>query len=81
MAKPNVTRAFPNGRSTAVRIPAEFGLRPGDEVVIALEGDGSIRLSRAQGLSRFLAVLEKVGPLSQQDLRIPRMGKPRKVSL
>jgi antitoxin component of MazEF toxin-antitoxin module len=81
MAKPNTTRAFPNGRSTAVRIPTEFGVRPGDELVIALEGDGSIRISRAQGLSRFLAVLERVGPLREGELGIPRMGKARKVSL
>ena len=81
MGKPNITRAFPNGRSTAVRIPAEFGLRPGDEVVIAMEGDGSIRLSRAQGLSRFLAVLERVGAARKGELKIPRMGKPRKVLL
>ena len=81
MAKANTTKAFPNGRSTAVRIPVEFGVRPGDELVIALESDGSIRLSRAQGLSQFLAVLERVGPAGRGELAMPRMGKPRKIRL
>jgi hypothetical protein len=81
MSRTNITRAFPNGRSTAVRIPAEFGVRPGDELLVALESDGSIRLSKAQGLSRFLAVLSRVGPMKEGELKVPRMGRPRKVSL
>jgi antitoxin component of MazEF toxin-antitoxin module len=81
MSRAATLRAFPNGRSTAVRIPSEFGIKPGDELVVELVSDGSIRISRAGGLSRFLAMLERVGPLRDGELDIPRMGAPRKVSL
>lgn len=81
MGQATTTRAFPNGRSTAVRIPSEFGVKPGDELVVELVPDGSIRLSRATGLRRFLALLEQVGPMREGELEIPRMGPPRKVKL
>ena len=81
MRNPTTTKAFPNGRSAAVRIPSEFGIKPGDELVVELTADGSLRLSRAAGLNRFLAVLERVGPLKEGELEIPRMGPPRKVKL
>jgi antitoxin component of MazEF toxin-antitoxin module len=81
MSHAATTRAFPNGRSTAVRIPSEFGVKPGDELVVELVSDGSIRLSRARGLNRFLALLERVGPLKDGELVIPRMGPARKVRL
>jgi hypothetical protein len=75
------TRAFPNGRSAAVRIPAEFGIRPGDELLVEQGADGSVRISRADGLARFLAVLQRVGPAREGELEIPRLGPPRTVKL
>ena len=47
---PIPTRTFLNGRSTAVRIPAEFGIKPGEEVLISQEKDGTLRLARAEAV-------------------------------
>ena len=80
------TKSFLNGRSTAVRIPAEFGIRPGEELVVSQDQDGTVRLSRAKPFSAFFAAVARMraegnDPARDSPLEIPRMGPPRKVPL
>ncbi|MBC8129470.1 MAG: AbrB/MazE/SpoVT family DNA-binding domain-containing protein [Rhizobiaceae bacterium] len=58
-------KIFKNGRSRAIRIPAEFIL-DGDEVTIRQENDGVITIlpSAPLGLLAWLATLE---PLEEAD--------------
>ena len=83
---PVSTRTFLNGRSTAVRIPAEFGFKPGEEVLISQDQDGTVRVSRAGAFAGYFAALERMraeghDPASDPPLERPRMGRPRKVDL
>lgn len=65
-AKQQKARIFMNGRSRAVRIPADFTLDV-DEVVLRQEEDGTItiRPARKGGL---LAVLENLQPLGDDEV-------------
>ena len=79
-------KTFLNGRSTAVRIPAEFGIKPGEELVVSQEADGTVRLARAKPFAGFFAAIERMraegnDPAQDPPLEIPRMGPPRKVDL
>lgn len=80
------TKSFLNGRSTAVRIPAEFGIRPGEELVVSQDQDGTVRVSRAKPFAGFFAAIERMrsegnDPANDAPLRLPRMGPPRDVEL
>jgi virulence-associated protein VagC len=83
---PISTRTFLNGRSTAVRIPAEFGIKPGEELLISQDQDGTVRLSRAKPFASFLATLERMkaegnDPADDPPLEIPKSGPPRPIDL
>jgi len=83
---PVSTRTFCNGRSTAVRIPAEFGIKPGEEVVLSQDEDGTVRIARATPFAAFFAAIERMraegnDPAHDAPLVMPRMGPPRKVDL
>ena len=83
---PISTRTFLNGRSTAVRIPAEFGFKPGEEVLVSQDKDGTIRLTRARPFAGFFAAIERMraeghDPANDPPLEIPKSGPPRPFSL
>jgi virulence-associated protein VagC len=83
---PSSTKTFLNGRSTAVRIPAEFGIKPGEELVISQEPDGTVRLERAKPFAGFFTAVERMraegnDPARDPPLELPRMGPPRRVDL
>lgn len=80
------TKSFLNGRSAAVRIPAEFGIKAGEELVISQDVDGTLRVSRAKPFAGFFAAIERMrtegnDPSRDPPLRVPRMGPPRDVAL
>src|SRR5437660_12089861 len=83
---PIPTKSFQNGGSTAVRIPAEFGIKPGEELVLSQDPDGTVRVARAKPFASFLAALERMraeghDPAIEPPFRVPRMGPPRDVDL
>lgn len=83
---PISTRTFLNGRSTAVRIPAEFGIKPGEEVLVSQDRDGTVRVARAGAFSSFFAAVDRMradgqDPAATPPLERSRMGTPRKVDL
>ena len=83
---PISTKSFRNGRSTAVRIPAEFGIKPGEELVVSQDRDGTVRLSRATPFAGFFAAVERMraeghDPAAAPPLDLPRMGRARPVDL
>ena len=83
---PISTKTFLNGRSTAVRIPAEFGIKPGEEVVVSQDRDGTVRLARAAAFAGYFAAVDRMrseghDPAKDGAFRVPRMGKPREVDL
>ncbi len=83
---PIPTRTFRNGRSTAVRIPAEFGIKPGEEIVLSQDEDGTVRIARARPFAGFFAAVERMraegnDPGRDAPLEVPRMGPPRRVDL
>ena len=85
-ALPISTKSFLNGRSTAVRIPAEFGIKPGEELLVSQDRDGTVRLSRAKPFAAFLAAIDRMraeghDPARDPPLTLPRMGRPRPVDL
>ncbi len=51
-------KVFKNGNSTAVRIPAAFGLKPGDEMELIAANDGSVVMrKRTPGLGGLVEAL------------------------
>ena len=79
---PVSTRTFLNGRSTAVRIPAEFGIKPGEELIVSQDQDGTVRLSRAAPFAGFFAAVERMraegkDPAADPPLEVHRLGPPR----
>lgn len=83
---PISTKTFRNGRSSAVRIPAEFGIGPGEDVVLSQDEDGTVRISRARPFAGFFAAVERMraegnDPARDPPLEIPRMGPPRALDL
>ena len=83
---PISTRTFLNGRSTAVRIPAEFGIKPGEELIVSQDRDGTVRLSRARPFAGFFAAVERMraegnDPARDAPLEIARSGPPRPFDL
>lgn len=82
---PISTRTFLNGRSTAVRIPAEFGIKPGEELVISQDDDGTVRLSRAKPFASFFAAVERMKAEgldpAKEPFEIPKSGPPRPFDL
>ena len=77
---PTSTKTFLNGRSTAVRIPAEFGIKPGEELIVSQDRDGTVRLSRARPFAGYLAAVARMraegsDPASDPELAISR-GRP-----
>ena len=83
---PISTRTFLNGRSTAVRIPAEFGIKPGEELIVSQDQDGTVRLSRAAPFAGFFAAVDRMreegnDPAADPPLELPRMGPPRRFDL
>ena len=82
---PARTKTFLNGRSTAVRIPAEFGIKPGEELIVSQDADGTVRLARAAPFAAFFAAVERMrasghDPARAEPFQVPRMGAPRKVT-
>ena len=82
---PIATRTFLNGRSTAVRIPAEFGIKPGEELLVSQDEDGTVRLSRAKPFASFFAAVDRMkaqgrDPASE-PFEVPRSGPPRPLDL
>jgi hypothetical protein len=83
---PISTKTFLNGRSTAVRIPAEFGIKPGEELVVSQDKDGTVRLTRAAPFAGYFAAVERMraegaDPARDPAFKVPRMGRPRAVDL
>jgi virulence-associated protein VagC len=83
---PIPTKSFQNGGSTAVRIPAEFGIKPGEELVLSQDTDGTVRVARAKPFASFLAAIERLraaghDPAKYGPLEIPKSGPPREVDL
>ena len=83
---PISTRTFRNGRSTAVRIPAEFGIKPGEEIVLSQDDDGTVRIARARPFAGFFAAVARLraegsDPAREAPMDVPRMGQPRQVHL
>lgn len=83
---PISTKTFLNGRSTAVRIPAEFGIKPGEELVVSQDKDGTVRLTRAAPFAGYFAAVERMraegaDPARDPAFKVPRMGLPRAVDL
>lgn len=83
---PVSTKTFLNGRSTAVRIPAEFGIKPGEELIVSQDHDGTVRLARAKPFAGFFAAVARMrtegnDPANDPPFRVPRMGAPRPVDL
>ena len=83
---PISTKTFLNGRSTAVRIPAEFGIKPGEELVVSQDKDGTVRLSRAAPFAGYFAAVERMraegaDPARDPPLKVLRMGPPRAIYL
>ena len=80
------TKSFLNGRSAAVRIPAEFGIKAGEELVVSQDADGTVRVSRARPFAGFFAAIERMqaegnDPARDPPLSVPRMGPPRDIDL
>lgn len=83
---PVSTRTFLNGRSTAVRIPAEFGIKPGEELIVSQDQDGTVRLSRAAPFAGFFAAVERMraegsDPAADPPLELHQLGPPRRFEL
>jgi virulence-associated protein VagC len=82
---PASTKTFLNGRSTAVRIPAEFGIKPGEELLISQDKDGTLRLSRARPFASYFAALERMKAEERnpatEPFEMPRSGLPRPLDL
>jgi virulence-associated protein VagC len=82
---PISTKTFLNGRSTAVRIPAEFGVKPGEELLISQDEDGTVRLSRARPFASYFAALERMKAEgrdpAEEPFEIPKSGPPRPFDL
>ena len=83
---PVSTRTFCNGGNTAVCIPAEFGIKPGEEVVLSQDEDGTVHIARTAPFAGFFAAIERMraegnDPAQDPPLVVPRMGPPRKVEL
>ena len=82
---PVSTRTFQNGRSTAVRIPAEFGIKPGEELIVSQDEDGTVRLSRAKPFASFFAAVERMKAEgrdpAKEPFEVPRSGPPRALDL
>jgi virulence-associated protein VagC len=83
---PIPTKSFQNGGSTAVRIPAEFGIKPGEQLVMSQDTDGTVRIARAKPFASFFAAIERMraeghDPAKFPPLEIPRSGPPREVDL
>jgi virulence-associated protein VagC len=76
------TKCFRNGGSTAVRIPAEFGIQPGEDLVLYQDEDGTVRISRAKPFASFFSAVERMraagsDPAHDPPLHVARMGPPR----
>jgi len=83
---PIPTKSFQNGRSTAVRIPAEFGIKPGEELLLSQDPDGTVRVARAKPFASFFAAVERMraegfDPATFEPLQITKWGPPREVDL
>ena len=83
---PIPTKSFQNGGSTAVRIPAEFGIKPGESLLISQDADGTVRVTRAKPFASFIAAIERLraegrDPAKYGPLEIPKSGPPREVDL
>jgi hypothetical protein len=79
---PRSGRAFLHGQSTAVHIPAEFGIKPGEELILSQDEDGTIRLSRAAPFAGFFEAVKRMraegnDPAADPPLVVQRMGPPR----
>jgi len=85
-ALPIPTKSFQNGGSTAVRIPAEFGIGPGENLLVSQDADGTVRVMRAKPFASFVAAIERLraagrDPAKYGPLEIPKSGPPREVDL
>ncbi len=82
---PTSTRTFLNGRSTAVRIPASFGIKPGEELLVSQDEDGTVRLSRARPFASFFGALERMKAEgrdpAKERFEVPKSGLPRPIEL
>lgn len=45
--------AFSNGRSAAVRLPAEAGIRPGDRITVTVVAPGKVLVELGHGLPEY----------------------------
>ena len=82
---PVTTKAFQNGRSTAVRIPAEFGFKPGEALILSQDADGTVRIARARPFASFFAALERMRAEGRdpaaEPFHLPPGEPPREVDL
>ena len=74
---PTSTKTFLNGRSTAVRIPAEFGIKPGEELIVSQDRDGTVRLSRAQPFAGYFAAVARMRAEGGDPARDPKLDVSR----
>ncbi len=57
----STAKVFKNGNSSAVRLPAEFGLKPGDEMVITKVSSGMFTLvPKRKGLGHLVEILQSL---------------------
>ena len=52
------TKTFLHAGCTAVRIPAHFGIKSGEELVISQEVNGALRLERGAPFASFFAATD-----------------------
>ena len=82
---PITTKSFQNGRSTAVRIPANFGIKPGEELILSQDTDGTVRIARAKPFASFFAALERIRAEGRdpaaEPFQLPPGEPPREVDL
>jgi virulence-associated protein VagC len=83
---PIPTKSFQNGGSTAVRIPAEFGIKPGEDLLISQDANGTVRVMRAKPFASFFAEIERLraagrDPAKWAPLELPKRELPREVDL
>ena len=64
-------KAFSNGRSSAVRLPVDAGIRPGDRVTVTIVAPGKVLVERGAELpeyGHFIAKRSKAGGNVTGDL-------------
>ncbi|MDQ3027313.1 MAG: hypothetical protein M3R58_12520 [Pseudomonadota bacterium] len=51
--------AFSNGRSAAARLPAEAGIKPGDQIMVTVVAPGKVLIERGPELPEYTHFIRK----------------------